>query len=119
MALPMSSTSIRLGVQGLTIESAIDHLVDAAQGVVENQLELARLDVEQTMARVLRSAVFVIVGACLLAGAAVALAMAAYAAMPDAYPPEQRLAMIAGVSGVLGIGLTLLGARRVGAHGRD
>ena len=118
MALP-APTPIRLGVQGLTVETAIDHLVDAAQGVVENQLELARLDVEQTIGRVLRSAVFVVLGAGLLAGAAIALAMAGYAAMPDRYLPEARLAIVAGAAGVLGLVLTLVGVRRMDRHGRD
>jgi hypothetical protein len=118
MALP-APTPIRLGVQGLTVETAIDHLVDAAQGVVENQLELARLDVEQTIGRVLRSAVFVVVGAALLAGAAIAFGMAGYAAMPDGYPTEGRLAIVAGAVGVLGFVLTLVGLRRMDRHGRD
>jgi len=118
MALP-APTPIRLGVQGLTVETAIDHLVDAAQGVVENQLELARLDVEQTIGRVLRSAVFVAVGAALLVGAVIALAMVGYAAMSDAYPQEERLAIVAGAMGVLGLVLTLIGVRRMDRHGRE
>ena len=118
MALP-APTPIRLGVQGLAVETAIDHLVDAAQGVVENQLELTRLDVEQTIGRVLRSAVFVVVGAALLAGAAIALALAGYAAMPDGYPPEERLAIVGGAVGVVGLVLTLVGLRRMNRHGRE
>jgi hypothetical protein len=120
MALPARdrATSVHLGVQGVTIESAIDHLVDAAQGVVENQLELARLEVEATVGRVLRSAALVVVGALLLAGAAVAIAMAAYEAFPPTVEPAQRLATIAGVTGVLGIVLAAIGATRMGSHGR-
>lgn len=118
MALPVRAP-VRLGVQGLTIEAAIDHLVDAAQGVVENQLELARLDVEQAVARALRSTVLIVIGVVLLGGALVALAMAAYAAMPDAYPPEQRLAVIAGVAIVLGVAFSIVGVRRMGKHGGD
>ncbi len=121
MALPARDrpTSLQLGVQAVTIESAIDHLVDAAQGVVENQLELARLEVESTVGRVLRSAVLVVIGALLLAGAGVAIAMAAYEAFPPAVTPAARLAIIAGVTGVLGLVLAAVGVARMGSHGRD
>jgi uncharacterized membrane protein YqjE len=110
---------LRLGVHGVTIDAAIDHLVDAAQGVVQNQLELARLDVELTVARVLRGMALAAVGLFFLAGAGVAITMAAYAAFPDGYPPEQRLAIIAGVCAVLGTGFVLVGMHRVRRHGRD
>ncbi len=118
MALPAPSP-IRLGVQGLTIESAIDHLVEAAQGLVENQIELARLDVEQAAGRIIRSAVFVALGVALLGGALVAVAMAGYAAMPDSYPPETRLGLLAAAAAGLGLVLTWVGVRRIGGHGGD
>jgi uncharacterized membrane protein YqjE len=110
---------LRLGVNGVTIEAAIDHLVDAAQGVVQNQLELARIDVQVTANRVLRGAALATVGIFLLAGAGVALAMAAYAIFPDSYPPEQRLTIIAGAAAILGTALVMLGIHRVRGHGRD
>jgi uncharacterized membrane protein YqjE len=121
MALPaqVRSADLRLGVQGLTVESAIDHLVDAAQGVVENQLELARLEVELTMGRVLRSAALVLVGMLLLVGAIAPLGMAAYAAFPEAYSPAARLAILGGAIALVGCVLMLLGVRRMDAHGRD
>lgn len=122
MALPArdrSTMPVHLGVQGVTIETAIDHLVDAAQGVVENQFELARLEVEATLGRALRSAVLVIVGALLLVGAAIAIAMAAYEAFPPTVTPAQRLAIIAGVTGVLGVVIAGVGVTRMGSHGRD
>jgi uncharacterized membrane protein YqjE len=110
---------LRLGVHGVSIEAAIDHLVDAAQGVVQNQLELARLDLEVTVSRVLRGATIALVGVFFLAGAGVALTMAAYAVFPESYPPEQRLAIIAGACTVLGIALVMLGLHRVRDHGGD
>jgi uncharacterized membrane protein YqjE len=110
---------LRLGVHGVTIEAAIDHLVDAAQGVVQNQLELARLDLEVTLSRAMRGAVLALVGVLFLAGAGVALAMAAYAVFPESYPPEQRLAIIAGACTVFGMALVMLGMHRVRGHGSD
>jgi len=110
--------SVQLGVQGLTIEGAIDHLVDAAQAVVENQLELGRLEVELTVGRVLSSGAYVLVGAVLIGIATVTLAMAAYELFPQ-YPPTQRLAILAAASGAIGAGLTAIGLRRMRAHGGE
>jgi hypothetical protein len=107
----------QLNAQGVTIEHAIDHLVDAATGVVKSQLELARLDLQATMRRVLRSGALVVVGTALIAGACVALALLAYAMFPDHVPPEQRLAILAAVSGASGIGLALVGVRHLKSNG--
>lgn len=121
MAVPERTrpVPVHLGVEGLTIERAIDHLVDAAQGVVENQVELARLELELTAGRVLRGAVLVLVGAVLLGGACVALGMAGYAVFPPEYPPVERLLVIAGAAAVVGLVLALAGGRSVRAHGRN
>src|SRR6185369_17107304 len=89
MALPARSEPVHLGVQSLTIETAIDHLVEAAQGVVENQLELAKLEVELTASRVLGATAVILVGVILLFGAVAALAMTAYVMLPE-LPPAQR-----------------------------
>jgi len=119
MAVParLRSDSVHLGVQSLTIEHAIDHLVGAAQGVVENQLELAKIEVELTVTRVIRGAAFMAVGVFLVALATAILAVAAYAAFPATWPPEQRLAIIAAVCAVLGAGLAAFGGRRMRRHG--
>jgi len=99
------------------MEHAIDHLVEAATGVVKNQLELARLDLQVTMRRVLRSGALIVVGAFLVGGACVALALLAYALFPDDVPPEQRLAILAAVSGGGGIALALIGVRQLKSNG--
>jgi hypothetical protein len=112
-------SSLELGVQPLTLEGAIDHLVGAAQGVVENELQLAKLEVRVTAARILRSAALVLVGAFLLGGAAVAAAMAGYEAFPPDVPPVARLGIIAGVCAVLGVALAAFGAHRIGGHERE
>jgi len=116
MALPARSEPVHLGVQSLTIETAIDHLVEAAQGVVENQLELAKFEVELTASRVLGGTAAILVGVFLLFGAVAVLAMAAYVMLPE-IPPAQRLGVIAGVYAALGLGLTLMGVRRVRGNG--
>jgi hypothetical protein len=103
----------------VTVEQAIDHLVDAAQGVVQNQIEIARLDFEQTAMGLLRRAILLLVGVALIGGGLVAGAMAGYAAMPDFYPPEQRLVIIGGVGALIGLGFVLAGAHRGADHGRE
>jgi hypothetical protein len=112
-------SSLELGVQSLTLESAIDHLVGAAQGVVENEIQLAKLEAQVAAGRILRGAALIIVGAILLGGAAVALAIAGYYAFPPDVTPVVRLAIIAGVCIVLGGALAAFGARRIGHHERD
>ena len=120
MALPARvRPDVSLGVQSLTVENAIDHLVEAAQGVVENQLELAKLDVELTLGRVVRGAVLAGVGLILLALAAAFLAAAAYAAFPAIWPPEQRFAIVAAVYAVLGTVVATMGVRQARNHGGD
>jgi len=119
-AVPLPErTRVELGVQSLTLEGAIDHLVGAAQGVVENEIRLAKLEAKVTAGRILRGAVVMVVGAFLLGGAAVALAMAGYVAFPPEVSPVVRLAVVAGVCAVLGLALAGYGARRMARHERD
>jgi hypothetical protein len=112
-------STIEMGVQSLTLEAAIDHLVGAAQGVVENEIQLAKLEVKVTAARIVRSAAMMLVGAFLLGGAAVAAAMAGYEAFPPDVPPIVRLGVIAAISAVLGLTLAAVGAYRMRSHGRE
>ena len=107
------SDALRFGVHGVTVEGAIDHLVDAAQGVVQDELRLARLEVSTTANRLVESTVLLVVGALVLAGAGVALAIAGYEAFPPQVTPVERLAIIAGVCIALGGLLTMLGLRRM------
>ena len=111
------STDVQLGVHPLSVEHAIDHLVGAAQGVVENQIDLARLEVEVTVGRLVRGGVLGVAGAFLMAVAVVALAIAAYAVFPTAYTPAQRLAVVAAACGFAGIVVAAIGVRRMGSHG--
>jgi hypothetical protein len=110
---------IHIGAQPLTIEAAIDHLVEAGQGIVKSELELAKLEAQVTATRLAKAAGLVLVGAFLLAGAAVAFAMAGYEAFPPEVSPLVRLTVIAGTCTVLGLTLALLGMRRMRAHERD
>src|SRR5262249_1809774 len=59
---------IELGDQSLTLEGSVDRLVGAAQGVVENEIQLAKLEARVTAVRIVRGGVLVLGGAFLLAG---------------------------------------------------
>jgi hypothetical protein len=110
---------IHLGAQPLTIEAAIDHLVEAGQGIVKSELELAKLEAQVTASRLAKGIALMLVGVFLLGGGAVALAMAGYHAFPPDVTPVARLALIAGACALLGTGLALFGMQRMRAHERD
>jgi hypothetical protein len=103
----------------LTVERAIDRLAEAAQSVVADQLEAARLDVKLVGGRMLRSAALLVVGASMLGASWTALTLAAYVLLAPQLSPEQRLGLIALVHALLGLGLLLAGARAMKAHGND
>ena len=106
----MRPTPVQLNVHDhLTVERAIDRLAEAAQRVVADQIEVARLDVKVVGGRMLRSAALLIVGGLMLCGSWTALTLAAYVLLAPQLSPEQRL----------GLGLLLAGARVMKAHGND
>jgi hypothetical protein len=109
---------VHLGAQPLTIEAAIDHLVEAGQGIVKSELELFKLEAQVTAGRLAKGIALMLVGAFLLVGAAVALAIAGYHAFPPDVTPVARLAIIAGACAALGIGLAFFGMHRMRAHER-
>jgi hypothetical protein len=103
----------------LTVERAIDRLAEAAQRVVADQIEGARLDLKVAGGRMLRSAALFMVGTLVLCGSWTALTLAAYVHFAPQLSPEQRLGLIALAHGLLGLGLLLAGARVMKAHGND
>ena len=61
---PLRPARVPLRVQDpLTVERAIDRLAEAAQSVVADQIEGARLEVKVVVSRILRSAALLIAGA--------------------------------------------------------
>ena len=111
---------MRLGMRDhVTVEGAIDRLAGAAQSVVADQIEVARLDVKVVGARILRSAALLIVGALMLFGSWTALTLAAYVLLAPQLSPEQRLGLIALAHGLLGLGVLIAAARVMKGHGSD
>jgi hypothetical protein len=109
----------RDGRDHVTVEGAIDRLAGAAQSVVADQIEVARLDVKVAGARILRRAALVIVGALMLFGSWTALTLAAYVLLAPQLSPEQRLGLIAVAHGLLGVGLLFAAARVMKGHVSD
>ena len=111
---------MRLGVrEHVTVEGAIDRLAEAAQSVVADQIEVARLDVKVAGGRMLRSAALLVAGVLALGGSWTALTLAVYVLLAPELSPEQRLGLIALAHALLGLGLLLAGARAMKAHGSD
>jgi hypothetical protein len=116
----MRPAQVQLGVRDhLTVERAIDRLAEAAQSVVADQIEVARLDLKVAGGRILRSAALLILGALALGGSWAALTLAGYMLLAPQLSPEQRLGLIALAHGLLGLGLLLAGARVMKAHVSD
>jgi hypothetical protein len=103
----------------LTVEGAIDRLADAAQSMVADQLEVARLDVKVVGGRMLRSAALLIVAALMLLGSWTALTLAVYVALASELSPEQRLGLVALAHALLGLGLLFAAARVMKGDARD
>jgi putative superfamily III holin-X len=102
-------------VQEPTVTDAIDRAVDAAQGLVGDEIALARLNVESALTGTVVGAILVVVGACLGMGAWTALLVAAYQYSTAWMPSIESLAAIAGVNAVLALALVLVGRRRLRA----
>jgi hypothetical protein len=108
----MRARSVELKVtEGPTVSGAIDRVVDAAQHVVTDQFDLARLETLAVARRVVRSGMLVLLGGILLLGAWATLAVAAYHLLEPRLPPVDRLLVIAGAHTVLGVALVLAGLR--------
>jgi hypothetical protein len=99
------------GRDHLTVERAIDRLAEAANSVVTDQIEVARLDLKVVGSRILRAAALFFASALVLGGAWTALTLAVYVLLAPQLSPEQRLGLIALAHGLLGLGLLLAGAR--------
>jgi hypothetical protein len=107
------------GRDHLTVERAVERLAEAAQSVIADQIEGARLDVQVVGGRILRSAALLITGALMLGGSWTVLTLAAYVLLAPQLSPEQRLVLIALAHGLLGLGFVLAGARVMKADRSD
>lgn len=97
---------------GTTVSGALDRVVDAAQGVVTTQVDLARLELATVAEDVLKSGVAAALGVFFVLVAWVAIQVAAYGALDGVLAPAGRLGLIAVVNLGIGTGLISSAVRR-------
>ena len=106
-----------------SVSGALDRLVDAAQQVVADQVDLVRLEARETLRRTLSGAALLMLGTLLAAMAWGALMVAAHELLVQRMAPWQSLGVIGLVNGFLGAGAAIAGVHRprgretVEAHG--
>jgi hypothetical protein len=81
---------------------ALELLVDGVQGVVRDQLELARIDAREAVLGSLTGAAAALAGSIFLVTGWVALSLAAYTLLVTRMPPWNGFLVVAGVNLVLG-----------------
>ena len=100
-----------------SVPGALDRLVDAAQQVVADQVDLVRLEARETLRRTLSGAALLMLGTLLAAMAWGALMVAAHELLVPRLAPWQSLGVIGLVNGFLGAGAAIAGIQR--ARGRE
>jgi uncharacterized membrane protein YqjE len=101
----------------LSVPGALDHLVDAVQQVVADQVSLAGFEAHETLRRTLSSAALLMLGTLLAVIAWCAIMIAAHELLAQRMAAWQSLGVIGVVNGFLGAGAAIAGVRR--ARGRE
>jgi hypothetical protein len=92
---------------------ALERLADGAQGVVRDQLELARIEARDAVLGSLSGASAAVVGTIFLITGWVALSLAAYTVLLTRLAPWISFLVVAGVNLALGAGAVAWGMRRM------
>jgi len=95
------------------VTTALEHVVEAVQRVVADQIHLARVEVESSAQRMAVGAGLVAAAALLGLVAWVAACGAAYVALRDVVHPSGAFGVVALVSLALAGGLGFIGVRRL------
>lgn len=98
---------------GPSAVQALERLADGAQGVVRDQLELARIEARDAVLGSLSGAFAALVGAIFLITGWVALSLAAYTLLGATLPPWASSFVVAGVNLALGAGAAAWGMSRM------
>ena len=101
------------------IASAIDRAVDAAQGVIVDQMGLARLEIEQALGALITRAALSALGVVGLVGAWILLLAGAHRALLGVVTPPASFAILGAVNVVLGCIALGVARRRTGPEGHD
>ena len=100
-----------------SVPGALDRLVDAAQQVVTDQVDLALLEAHETLRRTLSGAALLMLGTLLAAMAWGAIMIAAHDLLAQRMAPWQSLGVIGLANGFLGASAVIAGLRS--ARGRE
>jgi hypothetical protein len=109
----MAFNRVSSGENGPSAVQALERLADGAQGVVRDQLELARIDARDAVLGSLSGASAAVVGAIFFLVGWVALSMAAYTLLLVRLAPWSSFAAVAAVNLALGAGATAWGIARM------
>lgn len=96
-----------------TVTHALEHLVEATQGVIKDQLELARIEVRETVRDSLVGAAALLVGGVFLLIAWTTLSMATYVLLIHWVAPWASLCIVAGVNLAIGAAVAAYGGTRL------
>ena len=113
---PLATVDADVGHEdGPAVTEAIDRVVDAAQGLVGDEIALARVSLETTIAGAVAGGLLLAVGVCLGLGAWTAFVIAAYEAARTYLSPVASLVLI-GVANTAAAGVFVAeGAARLRA----
>jgi len=98
---------------GPSAVQALERLADGAQGVVRDQLELARIEARDAVLGSLSGASAALVGAIFLITGWTALSLAAYTLLLATLPPWASFVVVAAVNLALGTGAAAWGMHRM------
>ena len=98
---------------GPSAVQALERLADGAQGVIRDQLELARIEAREAVLGSLTGAAAALVGTIFFLIGWVALSMAAYTRLLTWVPPWTSFLIVAGVNLALGAAAATWGITRM------
>lgn len=101
---------------GPSAVDALDRLVDAAQNVISDQIDLARLETRDALRALLVQGALLVLGLCMVGVAWAALMVAADDLIGNRLPPWLRHGTIALVSGGVGVALAIAALRQDGSR---
>ena len=98
---------------GPSAVQALERLADGAQGVIRDQLELARIEARDAVLNSLTGAASAVVGSIFFLIGWIALSLAGYSLLVTRLPPWTSFVVVAAVNLALGAGAAVWGINRM------
>lgn len=109
----MAFDRVNLDDDGPSAVHALERLADGAQGVVRDQLELARIEARDAVLGSLSGAAAALVGTIFFLIGWVAISLAGYTLLLTRLPPWSSFVVVAAVNLTLGVGAAAWGISRM------